>query len=234
MLKRAGLKASAREILFDGADVPLGTMPDFQRSLPLAKALDPNTILAYEMNGETLPVKHGFPLRVIAPGWAGDSWVKWLTSIRVLDQEHDGFWMKSAYRHPGRPVAPGVAVPLDTMQPVTNLRIKSVIASPVDGSSILANPHHSGGLGNRSITSVEVVSMADVWKRRLKRPSALRLAAGNSLDSAALVLYDSGSAAMRPAMPTSIRSGTVGLSVECGSARARECRRLSVTCRTHK
>jgi DMSO/TMAO reductase YedYZ molybdopterin-dependent catalytic subunit len=123
VLKRAGLKASAREILFDGADVPLGAMPDFQRSIPLAKALDPNTLLAYEMNGETLPVKHGFPLRVIAPGWAGDSWTKWLTSIRVLDQEHDGFWMKSAYRHPGRPVAPGVAVPLDRMQPVTNMRV---------------------------------------------------------------------------------------------------------------
>ena len=104
VLKRAGLKSSAREILFDGADVPLETMPDFQRSIPLEKALDPNTLLAYEMNAETLPVKHGFPLRVVAPGWAGDSWVKWLTSIRVLDQPHDGFWMKTAYRHPGRPV----------------------------------------------------------------------------------------------------------------------------------
>jgi len=127
VLKRAGLKPSAREILFDGADVPLGTMPDFQRSLPLAKALDPATLLAYEMNGEPLPVKHGFPLRVVAPGWAGDSWIKWVTSIRVLDREHDGFWMKAAYRHPGRPVAPGVSIPADRMQSVTSLRIKSVI-----------------------------------------------------------------------------------------------------------
>ena len=96
LLRRAGVKDSAREILFDGADVPLGTMPDFQRSIPVRKALDGSTLLAYEMNGETLPVKHGFPLRVVAPGWASDSWVKWLTSIRVLDKEHDGFWMKSA------------------------------------------------------------------------------------------------------------------------------------------
>ena len=130
VLKRAGIRDSAKEILFDGADVPLGTMPDFQRSIPVKKALDSNTLLAYEMNGETLPVKHGFPLRVVAPGWASDSWTKWLTSIRVLDKEHDGFWMKSAYRHPGKPVAPGTAVPPEQMQPVTSLRVKSVIASP--------------------------------------------------------------------------------------------------------
>jgi len=133
VLRRAGVKASAKEILFDAADVPIGTMPDFQRSIPVKKATDNNTILAYEMNGETLPAKHGFPLRVVAPGWAGDSWVKWVTSIRVLEKEHDGFWMKGAYRHPGKPVAPGTAVPAEQMQPVTSLRVKSVIASPLDG-----------------------------------------------------------------------------------------------------
>jgi sulfite oxidase len=133
VLTRAGIKDSAKEILFDGADAPIGTMPDFQRSIPVKKALDGNTLLAYQMNGETLPVKHGFPLRVVAPGWATDSWVKWLTSIRVLDKEHDGFWMKSAYRHPGKPVAPGTVVPPEQMQPVTSLRVKSVISNPLDG-----------------------------------------------------------------------------------------------------
>src|ERR1035438_1227438 len=134
VLKRAGIKDSAKDILFDGADEPLVTMPDFQRSIPTKKALDGNTILAYEMNGEILPEKHDFPLRVVAPGWASDSWVKWLTSIRVLDKEHDGFWMKSAYRHPGKPVAPGTAVAMEQMQPVTSLRVKSVIAAPLDGA----------------------------------------------------------------------------------------------------
>ena len=136
VLRRAGVKDSAREILFDGADVPLGTMPDFQRSIPVKKALDDQTLLVYELNGETLPVKHGFPLRLMAPGWAGNSWVKWLTSIRVLDTEHDGFWMKTAYRHPGKPVAPGAAVPPDQMQPVTSLRVKSVITAPAAGMEI--------------------------------------------------------------------------------------------------
>ena len=85
-------------------------MPDFQRTITRAKALHPDTLLAYEMNGQALPVEHGFPLRVIAPGWAGDSWVKWLQHIEVLDHEFEGFWMKSAYRHPTHPVAPGTAV----------------------------------------------------------------------------------------------------------------------------
>ncbi len=130
VLQKAGIQNSAKEILFDGADVPLGKMPDFQRTIPTAKALHPDTLLAYEMNGQTLPVEHGFPLRVIAPGWASDSWVKWLQHIEVLDHEFDGFWMKSAYRHPPRPVAPGTAVSATDMVPVTDLNVKSVIATP--------------------------------------------------------------------------------------------------------
>ena len=94
-------------MLFNGADTPLGTMPDFQRSIPIAKALHPATLLAYEMNGETLPMEHGFPLRLVVPGWAGDSWIKWVTSISVLNREHDGFWMARAYRHPGTRGAAG-------------------------------------------------------------------------------------------------------------------------------
>ena len=108
--RKPASRASAKEILCDGADVPLGTMPDFQRTITVAKALHPDTLLAYEMNGQPLPMEHGFPLRVIAPGWAGDSWVKWLQHIEVLDHEFEGFWMKSAYRHPTHPVAPGTAV----------------------------------------------------------------------------------------------------------------------------
>jgi DMSO/TMAO reductase YedYZ molybdopterin-dependent catalytic subunit len=130
VLQKAGIKSSAKEILCDGADVPLGKMPDFQRTIAAAKALDPDTLLAYEMNGQPLPVEHGFPLRVIAPGWAGDSWVKWLQHIEVLDHEFEGFWMKSAYRHPTRPVPPGTAVDPAEMVPVTDLNVKSLIAVP--------------------------------------------------------------------------------------------------------
>lgn len=130
VLSKAGLKDSAKEILLDGADVPLGTMPKFQRTIPLKKALDPDTLLVYEMNGQPLPVEHGFPLRLIAPGWASDSWVKWLQHIEVLDHEFDGFWMKTAYRHPSHHVEPGATVDPSELVPVTDLNVKSVIATP--------------------------------------------------------------------------------------------------------
>jgi len=133
VLAKAGVKDSAKHVLFDGADEPLGKMEDFRRSIPIEKAMDPDTMLAFAMNGQELPVQHGFPLRVVVPGWASDSWVKWLTRIEVLDHEYDGFWMKTAYRHPPKPVAPGTAVDPAQMVPVTDLGVKSVIATPLLG-----------------------------------------------------------------------------------------------------
>jgi sulfite oxidase len=130
VLQRAGVKAGAVEILFDGADTPLGAMADFQRSIPLSKAIHRDTLLAYAMNGEMLPVKHGFPLRAVVPGWAGDSWMKWVTTIRVLNEKSDGWWMKNAYLYPVKPVTPGAVVPPESMAPVTSLRIKSQITVP--------------------------------------------------------------------------------------------------------
>jgi len=136
VLKKAGYSASAREVLFNGADVPIGAMPDFVRAIPLAKAVHPDTLLAYEMNGQPLTPSHGFPIRVIVPGWAGDNWVKWLTNIEVRDKEFDGFFMKTAYRHPVRSIAPGATVDPADMTPVTLLRPKSVIVSPVERQSL--------------------------------------------------------------------------------------------------
>ena len=175
VLKRAGVKDSANEILFDGADVPLGTMPDFQRSILVKKALDRNTIVAYEMNGEPLPAKHGFPLRVVAPGWASDSWVKWLTSIRVLNKEHDGFWMKGTYWHPGKPIAPGTAVPAEQMQPVTSLRAKSVIASPLDGAqALVGKPLTIRGVAWSGDAGPIIAVDVSIDGGRTWRPAALR------------------------------------------------------------
>ena len=86
VLKRAGIKESAVEVSFDGADIPIGTMPDFQRAITSKKASDPNTLLAYEMNGRTLPVHDSAARR--GAGLGSDSWTKWVTpfacSIRSL------------------------------------------------------------------------------------------------------------------------------------------------------
>jgi DMSO/TMAO reductase YedYZ molybdopterin-dependent catalytic subunit len=106
VLEKAGVKPAATQLLLDGADMPLGKMPKFQRTLEVGKAIHPDTLLAWEMNGKPLTDDHGFPLRAIAPGWAGDCWIKWLTRIELLDHDFDGFWMKTAYRHPPQRVAP--------------------------------------------------------------------------------------------------------------------------------
>lgn len=137
LLKEAGVKpGTPGEVVFDGADVPVGTMPDFQRSIPLNKAMQQDAILAYEMNGEPLPTLHGFPLRLVVPGWAGDCWVKWVTRITVMSKEFDGFFMKTAYRHPGQAVKPGSSVDPAKMHPVTELQMKSVIGYPVEGAQL--------------------------------------------------------------------------------------------------
>ena len=132
VMQRVGLKPTATQLLLDGADVPMGTMPKFQRTIEVKKALHPDTMLAWDMNGQPLTADHGFPLRVIAPGWAGDSWVKWLTKIDATDHEFEGFWMKTAYRHPNHHVEPGSAVDPKDMIPVTDLNVKSVIATPTE------------------------------------------------------------------------------------------------------
>jgi DMSO/TMAO reductase YedYZ molybdopterin-dependent catalytic subunit len=137
LLQKAGLRAGAVEVSFDGADVPIGTMADFQRAIPIAKALHPDTILAYSMNSVDLPAKHGFPIRSIVPGWASDSWTKWLTTVRVLEKPLENFWMKNAYRQPRSGVAPGTVLPPEAMEPVTGLRVKSVIRTPAPGSRVV-------------------------------------------------------------------------------------------------
>ncbi len=168
VLKLAGLKDSAREVVFDGADVPVGKMPDFQRALPLNRALHRDTLLALSMNGRPLPLEHGYPLRLVVPGWAGDCWTKWVRRINVLPQEFEGFFMKSAYRHPRNAVMPGSSVDAASMEPVTSLRVKSIIASPREGSVLGPGAARIRGVawsGKDPVRSVEVSTDAGrTWK----------------------------------------------------------------------
>lgn len=136
VLKRAGIKSTARFVTMNGADRALGTMPDFVRQVPMEKAMQADTILAYEMNGQPIPALHGFPLRAIIPGWEGAYSVKWLTGLRVLDKEFDGFWVATGYRYPTKRVAPGSAVDPKDMAPLTGLVVKSLITRPLEGAVI--------------------------------------------------------------------------------------------------
>ena len=127
--------------------------------MPVSKALDPDTLVAYEMNGELLPPVHGFPLRTIIPGWEGAYAVKWLTNLRAVDREFDGFWVATAYRYPVRRVAPGAAVDAKDMAPLTGLVVKSLITRPLDGAKLPRGPIEVGGFawaGEEDIATVDV------------------------------------------------------------------------------
>jgi DMSO/TMAO reductase YedYZ molybdopterin-dependent catalytic subunit len=130
VLARAKLNAGARHIAFEGFDKPLGSAQiQFIRSIPLEKAIS-STLLAYEMNGEPLPLKHGYPLRALALGWTGANCVKWLSRITILAQPYSGFYMDKVYRVFQKGQDP------ETGAVVTGLKLKSIITQPVDGQTI--------------------------------------------------------------------------------------------------
>lgn len=101
LLTQAGVDDDAVEVVFTGADngTQGGVRQQFARSLPIAEALRPDIVLAYQMNGNDLPPQHGYPLRLVVPGWYGMASVKWLSSIRVLTRPFDGFQQTVAYRY---------------------------------------------------------------------------------------------------------------------------------------
>jgi DMSO/TMAO reductase YedYZ molybdopterin-dependent catalytic subunit len=142
ILAKAGLKDETIEIAFDGADGPvLDKTPDFVKSLPAWKALDPDTIVAYEMNGEPLPHFNGFPARLIAPGWTATYWMKHLTRVEARAKPLDNFWMKAAYRVPAR-LFPStqrfVSQESPANTPITEIMVNSLITSPLGGAEVKA------------------------------------------------------------------------------------------------
>jgi len=135
VLKKAGVKSAGVNVEMHAADRPLGTMPAFVRQVPMAKAMHPDTIIAYAMNGEPIPVVHGAPLRAIVPGWEGAYAVKWLNALNVIARDSDSFWVATGYRYPTRRVAPGAAVDAKDMAPLVGLVVKSLITAPLDGAT---------------------------------------------------------------------------------------------------
>ena len=128
LLDRAGIKPGAKHLHTFGSDDPPDKVPPFHRSLELEKAMA-DAIVAWEMNGEPLPVAHGAPLRLVVPGWAGDHWMKWLMRLSAQPEPQKGFYMDTAYRYPLNPGAPGVAFKPEEMRPLTELAVKSNITT---------------------------------------------------------------------------------------------------------
>jgi sulfite oxidase len=168
VLKKAGVKTAGINVEMHPADRPPGTMPAFVRQVPMAKAMHPDTIIAYDMNGEPIPLVHGAPLRAIIPGWEGAYSVKWLNALNVLAKDSDSFWVVTGYRYPTRRVAPGAAVDAKDMAPLTGLVVKSLITTPANGATQAVGKVMVGGFawaGEDDIKAVDVsIDNGATWR----------------------------------------------------------------------
>src|SRR6267142_4629413 len=139
ILAMVGVRQGAVQVTFDGLDKPaFPTVPDFVKSLDVTRIMeDPDVIVAYQMNGQQLPMLNGFPARLIVPCWYATYWVKNMSEIEVIDTVFEKFWMKPGYRIPDTPcgcVEPGTA-PTRTV-PIHRMTVRSFIATPEPGARV--------------------------------------------------------------------------------------------------
>ncbi len=140
VLEDVGFTNKAVYIGYHAADVHLSRDPDkepISRGAPMAKALQDETLIAFKMNGQDIPLAHGYPLRLVAGGWPASVSGKWLQRISVRDRVHDGTKMTGdAYRVPCNPVAPGEKVKDEDMCIIESMPVKSLITYPRSGAMI--------------------------------------------------------------------------------------------------
>jgi DMSO/TMAO reductase YedYZ molybdopterin-dependent catalytic subunit len=140
LLREARVQTEGIEAVFYGADTGTENVRDrdvevaFGRSMHIDDAMLPDVLVAWEMNGEPLPALHGFPLRLICPGWPGSTSGKWLKRLWIRDRVHDGAKMTGdSYRLPRHLVAPGSGVSDDQMDIIEELPVKSIVTFPGTG-----------------------------------------------------------------------------------------------------
>lgn len=130
LLDLADVIKGGAHVAFIAADFgALPTVPPFVRSIPISKAMEKNTLVAWQINGAPLPKAHGYPLRVVVPGWAGSASSKWLKEIRVLPEPFRGTYMDDSYRIPPAPIVPGEKMPEGSVS-AEGWPVKSIITSP--------------------------------------------------------------------------------------------------------
>ncbi len=133
LFEYAGVKKGSVEVSFNGLDFsPFPSVEDFVKSLKFDHANDGEVMLAYEMNGEPLPLLNGYPLKLVVPGWYATYWVGMVSDIQILTEDFDGFWMKKAYKIPkGVPDANESPDSLtDDMEPISVMNVRSIFVSP--------------------------------------------------------------------------------------------------------
>lgn len=145
VLDRAGLLDAAAHVILYGLDPAPPGKPPFVRSLPLASVRERGVLLAWAMNGEVLTPAHGFPLRVVVPGWMGQHWMKWVTRVEVSAAQAEGFYMREEYCLDG--------------EMIRGPRVKALTSSPADGARLRDRVLRASGIawaGEAEVSRVEV------------------------------------------------------------------------------
>lgn len=181
LLKAADLKSSAVHTGHYGADPHLSgdaTKPSISRGVPMAKAMEEHTILAFAVNGKPLPLIHGFPARLIAPGWPGSASQKWLTRIWVRDKEHDGPGMTgTAYRVPRTPMVPGGKANEADFRVLQSMPLRSIVTSVAHGAKLPAGTRKldlrgQAWAGEKTVRAVDVsIDFGQTWTKGEIKPA---------------------------------------------------------------
>ena len=185
VLEACGMTEDAVYVAYEGADTHLSGDPNKQvisRGVPVRKAIEDESLIAWAMNGEPLPPLHGYPLRMVCGGWPASVSGKWLQRIRIRDKEHDGAKMTGkSYRVPCEPVAPGSEVADEDMCIIESMPVKSLVTFPKSG---IEHPQREAlqvrghaWAGDRSVA--EVLTSTDfgaTWHKAELEEAANRLA----------------------------------------------------------
>ncbi|TNF28943.1 MAG: twin-arginine translocation signal domain-containing protein [Bacteroidetes bacterium] len=181
VLKDVGIKGDAVYIGYYGADVHLTGNPEkvvISRGVPMSKAMEDETLIAFKMNGEEIPLAHGYPLRLVVGGWPASVSGKWLNRIAVRNKVHDGPKMEApSYRVPCKPVAPGDKVKDEDMCIIESMPVKSLITYPKTGAMIdkgkTLNIRGHAWAGDLEVSQMEFsIDFGSTWKPcKLEKPA---------------------------------------------------------------
>ena len=174
VLQYAGIKSNAVYIGYEGRDTHLSGEPGklaISRGVPMKKALEAESLIAWQMNGKDIPLDNGYPLRLVFGGWPASCSGKWLSRIRIRDRVHDGPKMGgSSYRVPCKPVEPGSKVKDEDMCIIESMPVKSLITYPKTGATIskgqtLSLRGHAWA-GDRAVSEMHIsIDYGTTWKR---------------------------------------------------------------------
>ncbi len=173
VLRKAGIADGVVEVAFHGADrgeVEPSRIEHYVRSLPLGVALNSDTLLVWKINGQPLSPQHGFPVRLVVPGWYGMASVKWLRQITALTEPYSGFFQNEDYVYLDEEGTP-------QGDPVRRVRARSLIISPGDGAILSNRVVRVVGIawsGHGAISQVEVSTDGGVrwWAAELDPPTS--------------------------------------------------------------